>query len=393
MPLSSKGFLFSLLLFSRNASYLKKRIIISVTNDLTTDKRVDRVCSTLVRMGFEVMLIGRQRRNSLPLVKRDYQTRRMRLLFGKGSKFYAEYNLRLFFFLLFHKADIFVSNDLDTLLANWLASIIRRIPHVHDCHEYFRGVPELNGRHFPIWVWKRIEDRIFPGLKSVYAVNDSIAKIYHEEYGNKVEVIRNVPFANMVVIPKDKSLLNIPDDTRILLYQGSVNVDRGLEEAIEAMKFVKTKAVLVIIGKGDVFLNLQQQAIQQEVSEKVLFLGEIPFQELSKYTQLADIGLSIEKDVSLNYHYCLPNKFLDYIQAKVPVLISPLPEMQAIVDKFRIGEMIENHDPVYLAAKFDTMLADEKQLSVYRANLEAAAAELCWENEEKYLMNIYNSYA
>jgi glycosyltransferase involved in cell wall biosynthesis len=373
--------------------FLKKRIIVSVTNDLTSDKRVDRVCSTLGKMGFEVLLVGRQRKQSLPLRGRNYKTKRMHLMVEKGAGFYAEYNFRLFLFLLFHKADLLVSNDLDTLIANFLVSRIRGIPLVHDCHEYFRGVPELNGRKFPTRVWKRIEDWVFPKLNSVYAVNKSIAGLYSNEYRNMVEVIRNVPYRNQGITPRNHALLSISRDTRIILYQGSLNVDRGIEEAIRAMKHVKTRAILLVIGTGDVSRELKQLALLEGVSAKVIFTGEIPFQELFQYTQLADIGLSIEKDVSLNYHYCLPNKFLDYIQAGVPVLISPLPEMLAIVQQYQIGEMIENHDPANLAAKFDSLLSDETKLSFYKKNLEAAAAELCWENEEKKLMNIFSPYA
>jgi hypothetical protein len=107
---------------------------------------------------------------------------------------------------------------------------------------------------------------------------------------------------------------------------------------------------------------------------------------------MADIGLSIEKDVSLNYHYCLPNKFLDYIQARIPVLISPLPEMKAIVERYDIGEMIESHDPRYLAGNFDAMLNDTNSLSRYRENLKKASKDLCWENEEQELMRIYRPY-
>jgi glycosyltransferase involved in cell wall biosynthesis len=371
---------------------LKKKIIVSVTNDLTSDKRVDRVCCSLVKMGFEVLLVGRQRKESLPLKPREYGMKRMHLVFRKGPAFYAEYNLRLFLFLLFKRPSVLLSNDLDTLPANSLAAWILRIPHIHDCHEYFRGVPELNGRPFPVRIWKKIEDKTFPGLDSVYAVNASIAKIYSEEYGRSVEVIRNVPKAGNGSDPKNSSLLNFPEGKKIILYQGSVNVDRGLEEAISAMKFVKSDAVLVIIGTGDVIEKLKEQVSREELTTKVLFTGEIPFQELTSYTILADIGLSIEKDVSLNYHYCLPNKFLDYIQARVPVLVSPLPEMTAIVEKYRIGEMIESHDPEYLASRFDTMLSDSSRIALYRKNLEAAAHELCWENEEQILINIFTKY-
>ena len=142
-------------------SKTQKRIIVSVTNDLTTDQRVDRSCITLIKMGFDVLLVGRQLSHSLDLEPRNYRTKRMKLWFTRGPLFYAEYNLRLFFFLLVHKADILLSNDLDTLPANYLASGIRHLTLVHDCHEYFRGVPELNNRGFVAGIWKFLEDRTY----------------------------------------------------------------------------------------------------------------------------------------------------------------------------------------------------------------------------------------
>jgi len=369
-----------------------KHIIVSVTNDLTTDQRVDRVCKTLVTMGFNVLLVGRKLKNSLVLKERRYQTKRLRLFFKKGPLFYAEFNFRLFFFLLFRKADLYLSNDLDTLPANWLASVIRRLPLVHDCHEYFRGVPELNGRPGITKIWKMIEDFIFPKLQNVYAVNDSIAQIYHEEYGNKVKVLRNMPFRKTLKNKKTKKELGIPEDHQVILYQGAINVDRGLDEAIEAMKFLQTKATLLIIGTGDILRKLKAEVIKNELSDKILFTGQIQLEDLSSYTMVADIGLSIEKDVSLNYHFCLPNKFLDYIQCNVPVLISPLIEMKAIVEKYNIGEMITSHDPAYLAEKMDEMLNNKVKLAFYHDNLKNAARELCWENEQQKLISIFQDY-
>jgi glycosyltransferase involved in cell wall biosynthesis len=158
------------------------------------------------------------------------------------------------------------------------------------------------------------------------------------------------------------------------------------------MQFIKTNAVLLIIGIGDVLSKLKKQVLENGLSDKVLFAGQIPLEELSSYTIIADIGLSIEKDVSLNYHFCLPNKFLDYIQSNVPVLISPLIEMKAIVEKYKIGEMITSHDPVYLAEKLDEMLSNKEKLAFYKENLLIAATELCWENEEKELIRIFQNY-
>ena len=386
--------------------------ILSVTNDLTTDQRVDRTCKALVKSGYDVLLIGRRLRDSKTLAPRSYRMHRMRLLFDNGPLFYAEYNMRLFFFLLLHRYDLIVSNDLDTLPANYLANLIKHpfspnpkseirnlkseirnpkseINHLHDCHEYFRGVPELTGRKMVSRVWKWLEDRIFPKLQRVIAVNQSIADLYAREYGNKIVVVRNVPYIKTLIGTGNKASLHIPENCKIILYQGAVNVDRGIEEAIQAMKFMKTDAILVIAGIGDVYETLKKSTMEQGLAEKVIFLGQVPFQNLHNITLMADLGLSIEKDVSINYHYCLPNKFLDYIQANVPVLVSPFPEMKAIVDHYHIGEFIESHDPEILAKQMDSILNNQENTALYKQNLVKAAEELCWEKEEEGLMRIF----
>lgn len=368
--------------------------IVSVTNDLTTDQRVHRSCTTLVKAGFRVLLVGRQLSRSLPLKQRNYQMHRMKLLFDRGPLFYAEYNIRLLLLLFGKSCDLLLSNDLDTLPANYVAfrlkNIFRkrtfRIPLVHDCHEYFRGVPELSGRKGVTRIWKVLEDLIFPHLRFVIAVNQSVASLYHREYGNKITVVRNVPFRKKILPAEAGTIPGIPSGYRIILYQGAVNVGRGLEEAILAMQYLKTQAILLIAGSGDILEDLKRLVERESLQNKVILTGQIPFQELDSYTRAADIGLSIEKDVSLNYHYCLPNKFLDYIQANVPVLVSPFPEMKAIVERYQIGEFLISHDPPLLAGQLDRMLGDEQKLQQYRSNLVSAASELNWESEEPRLM-------
>jgi glycosyltransferase involved in cell wall biosynthesis len=363
------------------------RAIVTVTNDLTTDQRVHRSCMTLAGQGYHVTLMGRKRKNSLPLAPRTYHTVRMSLSFDKGPWFYANHNFRLFLFILLRKADLILSNDLDTLAGCYYAWRIKRFfgsgaRLMHDCHEYFRGVPELVGRKTTTRIWKAIEDHVFPKLHAVIAVNASVADMYSREYGKEVTVVRNVPFRRTSVAAADKTRFGIEPAQKVILYQGSVNVERGLEEAIQAMKFLRSDARLVIAGTGDVFEKIRQFAKEQKVSGKVIFLGQVPLEDLPPVTAMADLGLSIEKDVSLNYHYALPNKFLDYIQAGVPVLVSPFPEMRALVDKYYIGEMIENHDPSHIAARIDGMLMNPGRMELYRQNLALASSELCWEKEE-----------
>ena len=146
----------------------RKQIIISVTNDLTFDQRIDRIANTLLDEGFEILLVGRLLPVSKSLSDRRYKTHRMKVPFNKGFLFYSFFNILLFFFLLFKKFDILLANDLDTLPANFIISKFRSKTLFFDSHEYFPEVPELIKRPRVKNTWIFIEKLIIPHLKHCY---------------------------------------------------------------------------------------------------------------------------------------------------------------------------------------------------------------------------------
>ncbi len=374
-----------------------KSIIISVTNDLVTDQRVNKVCISLLKQypTAEITLVGRKLNNSLELEKRIYHTHRMKLLFEKGFAFYAEYNFRLFFYLLVKEANLLVANDLDTLLPNYLISKLKKNKLVYDSHEYFCQVPELLHRPFVKNIWKKIERFILPKLPFIITVSDSIAMRYEHEYKIKNYVIRNLPhhyqISNKTEIKnRIYKQLGMNINQKLIIYQGAINKDRGIEEAILAMNWIENSKLL-IIGFGDIYDEIWKLIQQQKLENKVILLHRISFEKLKPYTLAADLGISLEKDTNLNYRFSLPNKMFDYIAAEIPVLASALPEITKIFQQYEIGDLLTSHEPAHIAEKINFMLNNQDGNAIWNEKLKLAKEALCWEKEELKLLEIYRN--
>jgi glycosyltransferase involved in cell wall biosynthesis len=360
----------------------KTRVHISVINDLTGDQRIHRIATTLSEAGFEVTVLGRQLPDSLPLSPRAYSTHRMRLRFRRGKLFYLFFNLRLFAYLLFRPLDILNANDLDTLLAIFLVAKLRGKRLIYDSHEYFTEVPELMDRPKTRAIWLRLEKWLFPRLQQAYTVNQDLAKIYAQKYGVKVQAIRNLPFRKPLSQPANQE--------PVLLYQGALNLGRGIELMMAAMEYLPDH-VLWIVGKGDRGEALRKLWTACPWRDRIRFWGFVPMEKLPEITQKAKLGLSLEEDLGANYRYATPNKVFDYIQAGVPVLVSDLPAVRALVEKYGLGGILSGtqRTPKDLARHIQLIVEDAKRYeSLQRACLKAAKT-LCWEREREKLLQIY----
>lgn len=365
---------------------MMKRVILAVTNDLTGDQRVHKVAVSLMKFGYEPVLVGRKLPQSVS-VSRQYKCLRFNLLFRKGPLFYLSFNIRLFLYLLFARADVFLANDLDTLGAVFLAGKIRGKKIVYDSHEYFTEVPELVGRPGIKRIWKLLEASIFPRLKWVYTVNESIAEIYASLYGIPVRVVRNAPSASRME-PVPGYLPEGFTSRPFILYQGAVNIGRGLEEMVRAMPLMPEFHFLVV-GDGDIRTKLEDLVRELDLNSRVLFTGKVPFDQLNWYTRQASLGMSLEQDMGLNYHFALPNKLFDYMQSGLPVIASDLPEIRKVVDQVGFGIIVSQFDPEYLSRTIRSMLHNPELLKIFRERALLHAPEYTWEAEESVLRRIF----
>jgi glycosyltransferase involved in cell wall biosynthesis len=361
------------------------KVVSVVSNDIVTDNRIHKIALSLEANGYQVTVVGRKLRKSEKRLNRQYKIRRFRLWFNKGPLFYLNLNIRLFFYLLFIDTRIILSNDLDTLLSCSMAARLSRKQLVFDSHELFPEVPELVHRPRVRKIWQMLEKKLVSKIKYGFTVSPSIAEFYFNTYGVRFEVIRNL---GNFRFDYEFEGIEKPEDRKVIIYQGALNLGRGLEILIESMQHVNG-AKLQIIGSGDVASKLKRLTKKLNLEDKVKFIGRLPHERLWKYTASASIGISIEENLGLNYQYALPNKLFDYIQARIPVIISDLPEMTNIVNKYNIGEVLVERTPQKLTQLIQGLMNEEVVKTKYSSNLELAARDLCWEKEEDKLIKLF----
>lgn len=358
-------------------------IICTVTNDLTYDQRMIRICSSLAKAGYDVCLVGRQLRNSKPLQERPYRQKRLRCWFNKGKLFYMEFNLRLFFWLLFSKWQVVCSIDLDSILAGFYASRWRRRHCVYDAHEYFTEVPEVVNRPRTKRVWEWVARRTIPRIKYAYTVCQSLAEIFERNYGTTFEVIRNVPFADTA------ATLPATANTRFtLLYQGALNDGRGLEELIDAMPRLPD-VELWLAGEGDLSQALRHKAQQSTAAARIRFLGYVLPEQLRQLTLQIDAGVNLLQNKGLNYYYSLANKFFDYIQAEKPSINMDFPEYRSIVQEHKVALLVPDLAVDTLVTAIKQLAEDKALYAELQAQCRVARQVYTWEQEEKKLLRFY----
>ena len=309
-----------------------KHIYFTVTNDLTYDQRMHRICTSLCEAGFCFTLVGRKLKTSIPLQEKTFQQKRLTCFFNKGFVFYAEYNLRLFTFLLGKKMNGICAIDLDTILPCLFVSKLKGIPRIYDAHEYFTELKEVRTRPMVKKLWSAIEKFSVPKFSLGYTVSEGLANEFEHRYKRAYLVIRN--------FPKLQSLQPNVVREKFIVYQGAVNEARGFEYLIPAMRSVNYK--LVVCGDGNFMQHLKDLIKQHGVEEKIELKGMMLPEDLKIVAQKAALGIGLAEKEGINQFHALPNKFLEYIHAGLPQIAMNFPEYQKINDQYSVAVLLNN---------------------------------------------------
>jgi glycosyltransferase involved in cell wall biosynthesis len=350
---------------------------------LSYDQRMDRICTSLAENGYEVVLVGRQLPSSLPLTQKKFSQKRIRCWFHKKKWFYAEYNIRLFFYLLCKKMDAICAIDLDTILPCLRVSRIKKIPRVYDAHELFTEMKEVITRPAIQKTWTRIEKKAVPAFENGYTVSESIAEEFQKRYNVSYKTIRNVPRLQPVYSPTES-----PTE-KFIIYQGAVNEARGLEWLVPAMQWVNAK--LLICGDGNFMEQLKELIADHRLENKIELTGMLSPEALREKAANAYIGVAVPEKQGLNQWLALPNKLFDYIHAGLPQVTVNYPEYRKINNQFEVAVLLDDISPQRIAEALNNLLSDDVLYGRLKANCMKAREVFNWQQEEKKLLAFYQS--
>jgi glycosyltransferase involved in cell wall biosynthesis len=354
-----------------------KKICFTVTNDLNFDQRMIRICTSLVQAGYAVTLVGRTKKDSLH--NQPFAQKRLHCWFQRGKAFYAEYNLRLFCWLLFRRFHLLCAIDLDSILPVLWISQLKGCQRVYDAHELFTEMKELVRRPRVQSFWKKIERYAVPKFRNGYTVSESISKEFEKRYGVLYQTIRNTPLT--------RALPAGVKTEKYLLYQGAVNEARGLEQLIPAMQEIDCR--LIICGDGNLMDTCRQLVQTLQLEQKVILRGMVPPAELKAITDGAWIGINLVEPEGLNQLYSLANKFFDYIQACVPQVTMQFAEYKRVNDLHEVAVLVNTVEKAEIAAALNHLLNEGVVYERLKANCLKARQLYNWEQEEKVLLDFY----
>jgi glycosyltransferase involved in cell wall biosynthesis len=321
----------------------------------------------LIKLGFKVakVLMGKQ---------------------GQGLKHYA-INRRFIAAAIAERPDVVHCHDLNTLWAGRQVKKATGCELVYDSHEMATARNRMT-TGWRLWC-EHFEKEGVPDADRVIMASPGYADVARERYGVESTVIINVPEPQETTGTRDlRSENGISEADTLLIYQGSIQENRGIEQVIDAVEMLEGVS-LVVVGYGYHRPTLEELVERRRLDHKVKFFGPVPNDELVDWSSSADIGMCNIVGSSASYRESLPNKLFEYVMAGIPVVASDFGSMGRIVDEEQVGETCDPTDPRALADAVRRMVDDPERYERYRSNTARMAAKYNWQVEQQKLRELY----
>lgn len=365
--------------------HTKKKICIAFLGNPYHDSRVTNLYNSLVEDGYDVTVISFNWFSEEITNEKKYIVHEISRKQG-SLFFYLSFILKLFFSISKTKAHIYFAEDIYTLPLIVFWGKLRKAKIFYNSREIYAFIGGLRNRPILQKFITSIEKYFIQKVDLVLTTGEMDTEFLKNFYHlNNVITVRNIPLYQSPTFNFDfRKKYNIPNEKKILLYQGILIDGRGIAIVIRALQKIQN-AVFILLGDGSEKVKYINLAKKLNVNDKVFFAGSISQNELINYTSSADIGLALIENISISYYHALPNKLFEYIMAKVPVISCNLPQMKNIVEKYKVGKVINLENENEVVQTIQEMINNENQLIEFKKNCEAAAKELNWQKEYKIL--------
>lgn len=290
-------------------------------------------------------------------------------------------------------ADVIHVHDLPCLKVGAYVANKKGIPLIYDAHEIYYAQDVLSKKQQGFYF--KYEKNNIKKAAQVITVNPFIAKLMAERYNmpepnvilNCTELPSNFNVYNRII----RDRVSIPQNWKIVLYQGWISAERNIETLIRGVKYFPKDSCLAILGYGEYEKTLREIAELEGIQDKVFFLGQVPSDEMLNFSVGADLGVIPYKAIDDNHLYCSPNKLFEYILAGLPIISNKLPFFELIANEYQCISMTDMDSPEIFGRHVAILLEDSVKLENLRNNCKKAAAKLNWHEEGKKLLEIYRT--
>jgi glycosyltransferase involved in cell wall biosynthesis len=295
--------------------------------------------------------------------------------------------------------DVIHAHDLVTLSAGSIAARALRCRLIYDAHEL-----ETHTNYYSLNSWTkywvaRYEAALARRADRVITVCNSIADWLERRYSiSRPLVVLNAPSGKSPVLTRVegrasvRARLALPEGTPLIVYVGSVTIDRGLEHCVRSLIYLPTAHFAVVGPRYDVTeAAMSRVATEVGVFDRLHFIDPVPSSDVMSFIRTAHCGVMAIQNVCLSYYFCFPNKLLESVLAGLPVAVANLPELRAFVEEHGVGVVMDETDPQSIAGAIETILGDPVKYRPSNMKIAKIEKHYGWPTQAERLVGLYRS--
>jgi hypothetical protein len=221
-------------------------------------------------------------------------------------------------------------------------------------------------------------------------VGKGLANEYETHFDKKPLIITNAPHYSSSTQPSPV----LPDKIR-LVHHGIANPSRRLELMKEMMQQLDKRFTLDLFlmtseyASGKTRSYIEQLKNEFEADPRIKIHPAVPSNQIVSTLNTYDIGVFLLPPVNFNYANTLPNKFFEFVQARLGVAIGPTPEMAELIHQYDIGVVSEDFNPISLSKKLNNLSTEA--IKAFKENASKAAKDLCAEKNQEIFIEMVRS--